>query len=243
MVPRNLHEAKRWLHKAATRGNAEAQLRLGGILHESGIEGEQNEGRSWIERAAQHGLPEAQDKLGMVHETGSNTAAVNYAAAKACYMRAAEQGFAPAQVHLASIFERLGDRAMALHWFQRAADAGSAAGLNGAGLLLEAGGDPLVADPKEAVKLYQQAAAKGLSDADFNLGHCFQKGVGITPDLVRAYECYERAAFRGHSAAQNNLGVMLEKGIGIARNVSDALRWYRQAAAASDPAAQCNLGW
>jgi TPR repeat protein len=127
--------------------------------------------------------------------------------------------------------------------YQRAGEAGSAAGLNGAGLLVEVGADPLVADPREAVKLYQQAAAKGLADADFNLGHCYQKGVGIVQDLARAHECYERAAFRGHAAAQNNLGVMLEKGIGVAKNIADALRWYRQAATASDPAAQCNLGW
>jgi TPR repeat protein len=119
VVARNVHEARRWLHKAATRGHAEAQLGLGVMLHEAGTEGERNEARSWIERAAQQGLPAAHDKLGMIHETGSNGAPVDYIAAKACYMRAAEQGFAAGQVHLASIFERLGDRATALHWYPR----------------------------------------------------------------------------------------------------------------------------
>ena len=40
-----------------------------------------------------------------------------------------------------------------------------------------------------------------------NTGRCYEYGIGVTKDLVKAVEYYTLAANQGYAAAQNNLGI------------------------------------
>jgi TPR repeat protein len=81
------------------------------------------------------------------------------------------------------------------------------------------------------VKWYAKAAVQGNASAQFNLGHCFQNGVGVTKDAVIAVYWYAKAAAQGNSSAQCNLGDCYERGIGFVQNTALALMWYAKAAA------------
>lgn len=48
----------------------------------------------------------------------------------------------------------------------------------------------------------------------FNLGVCFEKGLGVRKSFRRAMECYQVASGLGHSTAMFNLGVFYAQGLG-----------------------------
>ncbi len=52
----------------------------------------------------------------------------------------------------------------------------------------------------EALRLYKQAAAQGLSIAMTNIGHCYRNGVGVAKDREEAIRWYERADAAGCSS-------------------------------------------
>lgn len=56
----------------------------------------------------------------------------------------------------------------------------------------------------EAIKLYKLSASHGNPSAIFNLGVCYQRGIGVPTDLKIAYECYKKAASMGHQKAIHN---------------------------------------
>ena len=63
-------------------------------------------------------------------------------------------------------------------------------------------------DYKQAVKWYKKSAKQGYMYAQFNLGHCYEKGQGVSVNYKEAAEWYEKAAAQGDAYAQNNLGTL-----------------------------------
>ena len=59
-----------------------------------------------------------------------------------------------------------------------------------------------VKDDKEAVRLYSLAAQQGDSGAQYNLGLCYQYGVGVVKDDKEAVRLFSLAAQQDHSGAQ-----------------------------------------
>ena len=49
-------------------------------------------------------------------------------------------------------------------------------------------------DQKEAVNWYVKSAAQGNTDAQFNLGVCYEKGEGVAQDYKEAVKWYEKLA-------------------------------------------------
>ena len=66
----------------------------------------------------------------------------------------------------------------------------------------------------DAIRLYQQAADRGLAAAQFNLGMLYELGRGVAPDLARAFAFYLKAAEQGFAPAQFNVGTMYANGLG-----------------------------
>ncbi|XP_071449366.1 uncharacterized protein [Hetaerina americana] len=63
--------------------------------------------------------------------------------------------------------------------------------------------------------LFQSAASLGSSVAAFNLGICYEKGVGgVDKNLTQAYHWYKQASEQGHPAATYNLAVFHANGLG-----------------------------
>ena len=97
-------------------------------------------------------------------------------------------------------------------------------------------------DYSEAVKWYRKAAEQGRTDAQFNLGYCYDKGQGVSQDYTEAVKWYRKAAEQGNASAQCNLGYCYQFGQGVSQDYSEAVKWYRKAAEQGSASAQYNLG-
>ena len=58
---------------------------------------------------------------------------------------------------------------------------------------------------EEAVKYYKLAAEQKHDKAQFNLGRCYEKGIGVIKDTEEAAKYYKFAADQGHDSAKEKL--------------------------------------
>ncbi len=87
----------------------------------------------------------------------------------------------------------------------------------------------------------QSLAAKGDSNAQFQLGALYYQGKDLKQDYAQAFLWYRRAAQQGNSDAQYNLGNMYLMGEGIKQDDYQARQWYKKAAEQGHESAQHNL--
>lgn len=93
-------------------------------------------------------------------------------------------------------------------------------------------------DYTAAVREWQEPAARGDPDAQFNLAQAYKLGRGVEQDLARAEELFGKAARQGHLQASDNYGLLLfQRG-----QRAEALPYIRAAADRGDPRAQYLLG-
>ncbi|MDY6923906.1 MAG: hypothetical protein SWI22_08115 [Pseudomonadota bacterium] len=129
------------------------------------------------------------------------------AAGAATLKQAAALGYAPAQLHLASLYENgtaglTASPAEARLWVRRAADGGDARAMHNYGMYLFEGVGG-AQDRPEALNWLRKAAENGLVDSQFNVAKLYETGdEGIQPDLVEAYKWYLIAARAGDGDAQ-----------------------------------------
>lgn len=121
-------------------------------------------------------------------------------------IRAAELGDAPAQLHLARLYET-GDHGVAVDlaeariWTQRAAENGSERAMHNLALMLYAGQGGAV-DQAEAASWFRQAAERGLTDSQFNLAKIYADGAqGVARDPAEAMRWYLIAGRAGDAEA------------------------------------------
>ena len=85
-------------------------------------------------------------------------------------------------------------------------------------------------DPKIRVWHYREASERGYKNAQYNLGMCYEAGIGIPKDYVEAARWFRKAAEQGHPTAQYKLGEYYRYGIVFQKDYVEAARWYRKAA-------------
>lgn len=73
-------------------------------------------------------------------------------------------------------------------------------------------------------------AQKGDPDAQFNVGHAYEQGVGVRRDMNKALHWYRKAADQNHDFAQYSIGLFYEQGLGVAQDTGQAKIWYQLAA-------------
>jgi len=133
----------------------------------------------------------------------------------------AEEGYAPAQFHLAQLYETGGEgvvrnMAEARRWTARAAEGGEAAAMHNLGLYYFRGeGGPQ--DLASAAQWFRKAAEAGVVDSQYNLGLMYQAGSGVQKDPAEALKWFDKAAAQGDQ---------------LARAAADALKAKSQKAAA-----------
>ena len=82
----------------------------------------------------------------------------------------------------------------------------------------------------------------------YNLGVCYQDGVGVKKDGAKAVEWYRKAADLGDPHAPLNIGYCYWKGVGVEKDETEAFNWMKKGAEQSDlppesaAAAEYNLG-
>lgn len=169
----------------------------------------------------------------------------NFKAALPLWKKAAEQGFANAQVVLSGMYYKgegvARDAIQAVYWLKKAAEQGDAYGQLILGMMY-ANGEGVKHDTKQAVYWYQKAAEQGLAGAQLNLGFMYYKGEGVPSDAKQAAYWYRKAAEQGDATAQIKLGVMYGEGEGVSRDVKQAMYWYEKSAGQGFALAQLILG-
>ncbi|EXX66778.1 Bck1p [Rhizophagus irregularis DAOM 197198w] len=97
-------------------------------------------------------------------------------------------------------------------------------------------------DKYKACHWYQKASENGNKNAQYNLGLCYEKGIGIEKDEIKAFYWYQKSIENGNNNAQYNLGLFYENGIGIEKSNFQAFYWYQKAAENNNKNAQYSLG-
>lgn len=73
-------------------------------------------------------------------------------------------------------------------------------------------------------------AEQGYPLAECQVGYFYLKGLGVEPDLEKAFYWTQRAAEHGDWDGQYNLASFYKDGVGVERDLAQARHWYRQAA-------------
>jgi serine/threonine protein kinase len=82
----------------------------------------------------------------------------------------------------------------------------------------------------EAAKWYGKAAERGNADAENELGHLYQFGLGVEKDNAQALQWFRKSADQGNPGGQANLGWMYQYGLGVNQDSSQAFQLYQKSA-------------
>jgi uncharacterized protein len=166
--------------------------------------------------------------------------------ALAWFQRAAERGYAPAQVNLAVMYTNGWGTPVnfgaAQHWLREAANQHFARAYFNLGIFyLE--GKGVRKDNNEAFRWFQKGAEAGDSGAQTNLGYMYDLGLGCSRNIATAAELYRKAAIAGNPLGENNLADLYLRGEGVPRDYAAAFQWFQKAAAQGHTGAQIKLGY
>ena len=84
---------------------------------------------------------------------------------------------------------------------------------------------------KRCFGYFGQAAAMRDANGFINLGACYMRGLGCTPDQALAFECFRSAAKLGHPEGMDNMSACYELGHGVAKDDNLSLLWKMRARA------------
>lgn len=162
------------------------------------------------------------------------------------FQRAAQKGYAPAQVNLGVLYTNGWatpvNYAAALRWFREAASQHFAPAYFNLGILYMKGLG-VRQDYAEARRWFQQGADAGDTQAETNLGYLYDQGLGLPRNPATAARLYRQAADAGNALGQNNLADLYLRGEGLPRDYAQALTLFRQAAAQGSTGACIKLGY
>jgi TPR repeat protein len=127
----------------------------------------------------------------------------SYSKAFNWYLKAAEQGYAPAQISLGVLYS-LGQQ--------------------------ENFEDNVPQDYNKAMEWYRKAADHGSAEAMAKIGDMYFSGEGVQINYPDALQWYSKAADQGALEGETGLARMYYAGKGVEKNVPEAIRRYRRAA-------------
>lgn len=241
-VEKNEVEAAKWFIEAAKHGDAAAQYKVG-IYYEYGFGVVKDKKKAFelYRKSAEQGDWIAQYNLGIRYYFGRGIDK-DYLEAVKWYRKAVEKDIYLAQFHLGVCYNFgrgvIKDKNEAMKWYFEALKSGYTISSNEYGY--EYGHNRYKGDVK-IIKEYVKKANQGDCSAQFELGVCYENGIGVVMDDECAVEWYRKAAEQGFSKAQNNLGICYENGIGVIEDKNEAVKWYYKSAQQGYMIAQYNL--
>ncbi|MFO0584573.1 MAG: tetratricopeptide repeat protein [Anaeromyxobacter sp.] len=96
-------------------------------------------------------------------------------------------------------------------------------------------------DLPESFRLQEAAAARGSTDAMFEVSVLLGSGIGAPKDPAASLAWCRRAAEAGHPRAAYNMGAFLATGAGVEKDEVEARRWYGIASEAGNARASATL--
>ncbi|KAG0291394.1 hypothetical protein BGZ96_005230, partial [Linnemannia gamsii] len=191
----------------ATIGEPEALVALGDMYRDGqGVAQDFITAMYRYSSAAGQGHTRAKYSLGILEESSFN----NPSSAAIWFLKAANDGFAPAQYSLGSLYLRGSgvpqDYSLAMEWFLKASDQGHIEAQYRMGYLYQQGyGVPH--DYVQAMTWYLKAAEEGYAPAQANAGALYQLGEGVPQDDVFALSWFRKAADQGNADSLLYLGL------------------------------------
>jgi len=166
-------------------------------IHHVRNKNDEQQALAWLKKSANHNYSLAQYELANKYERGDSVKR-DLGKAEYWYLKAAKNGFLPAQNSLGAIYLSSNSAVKknvkkGLFWLENAANSGSVVAQS----LLCSGYDPadtdyslLPADKKDYTKAFDwclQAAKNGDSNSQFSIALYYKKGLHVKRDLVKAY--------------------------------------------------------
>jgi TPR repeat protein len=93
-----------------------------------------------------------------------------------------------------------------------------------------------------AIRAWLPLAEAGLAQAQNNLGHMYEEGLGVAQNYQTAMDWYRKAAAQDLPQAQHNVGLLYYLGYGVRANAAEGVRWFRKAAEQDLPESEYMLG-
>jgi TPR repeat protein len=85
-------------------------------------------------------------------------------------------------------------------------------------------------DYAKAMKLFQQASARGNAEAQYRIGFLYEFGQGVPRNQAEAMKWYLQSAENGYPQAQFSVGVCYAQGRDVPQDYAKALSWLQKAA-------------
>lgn len=209
---------REWAH-ASDAGDSRGALYIG-VLYDTGQGVRQDYGKAldWYRRAAEAGSPVGAFNVGVLYDSGLGVAQDPTEAAT-WYGRAADAGFGRADYNLGLLYESgtgvERNRGKAIRLFEEALRHGVSAallhlthlGVRRAGPVGAGQKSPLMdfqqaqsviasrspAEAQQATSVFRQAAQQHNALAEYDLGYCYERGLGVPLDQAQALHWYQRA--------------------------------------------------
>ena len=243
-LPVNLVEAARWYRVAAESGDAQSQFKLGHMLQQgSGVATNAASALIWYEQAALKGHEIAMLALALTHEKSAEAA--QRPTARRWYLAAAERGNALAMLGVARVataYDSPDAEACreALHWLERAAQAGEADAYADLGRFYLSGTCALIDKPK-AMTLLGKGAEQDSTQAMFGLAAHLSRS-DDPEDLRQARQWAERCAKADDWDCASHWAAMQFGGIGAKPDPQAAVDTLRPWALKGRLEAQAEIG-
>ena len=174
-----------WYRRAAEGGSATGMFNVG-VMYDAGhgVPEDRSEAARWYARGAAAGSGRADYNLALLYQSGDGVAR-DPGRAIQLFQAAAAHGVTAARSHLAQLGRpyagrvTVGKEEVALQQFEQAEKA-----------LLNRG----TAEASQAVELFRRSAEGRNPLAEYDLGYCYENGIGVAADKLQAYAWYSRAA-------------------------------------------------
>ncbi|GET01068.1 Sel1 repeat family protein [Rhizophagus clarus] len=218
----NYEKSFYYFQKAAENGCKFSQFNLGGCYQlGNGVRKDIRKAFELFKKSAKQGYINAQSQLIYYYGYGLGTE-TNRVKAYELVKLIAEKGYKHA-IYLLGLHYKLGvgvdkDEIKAFELFKKLAD------------------ETLPDDEKIKINeqndfRYHEIFMKYInSNIYYQLGDCYEKGIGAEFDKAKAFESYKIAAEKENNIAQYNLGYFYENGEGVEKDLVQAIFWYNKAA-------------
>lgn len=179
-------------------------------------------------RLAKSGNANFQYNLGRCYDKGLKVAQ-DYKQALYWYQKAAEQGHDKAANNLGCMYlDGRGveqDYEKAAYWLELSAQKNDTLAILNLGCMYEDGNLGGSQNYDKAFEYYQKADKLGCAPAAYELGHCFEVGVGTKANAKKAFSFYKKSADAGYGPAACETGRRYLEGDGVKKDLKMARKY------------------
>ena len=216
----------------ALNNDSNAQYNLA-LMNYKGLGVNQNKQLAffWYEKASDNNNLQAINNLAQMYILGEGGVKKDKVKARELYTKAAEAGYAVAQLNLAFLLEESIDKEdlkESFFWYEKAALQGVLPAQNNLGKMYSLG-IGVKADKQKSLYWFTQAANGNDPIAQANLAVMYLKGDGVGMDIDLAVKLFQKAGEQGNLASMLKLAEMYGNGNIISQDYKEAFYWYEKA--------------